>query len=232
VTTLSIQQLANLEPRPPVVVVIDVLRAFTTAAVAFAGHADGIVLAASPDEALRIRDRLPGALAVKDGPPDPAFDAVNSPAEMDQLDVAGRTVVLATTNGTVGAVAADGAELLVCASFVVAGATAAYLARDGRPVTYVATGEDGRAEEDIACAEYLSALLDSPALLDGAEVDPAPYLRRARRSGLAERLTRGARDGYPGIHADDVYYCLAVDRYDFTMVATRTGPDLVLRPLR
>jgi 2-phosphosulfolactate phosphatase len=77
---------------------------------------------------------------------------------MDRLDVAGSTVVHATTNGTVGAVAAGEADLLVCASFVVAGATAAYLARDGRPVTYVATGEDGRAEETSPAPTTLAAL--------------------------------------------------------------------------
>jgi 2-phosphosulfolactate phosphatase len=223
---VGIGQLTALRPAPPVVVVIDVLRAFTTAAVALARGADVVVLAASPDQALEVRARRPGSLAVKDGPPDPAFDAVNSPAVMAQLDLAGSTVVLATTNGTVGAVAADRADLLVCASFVVAGATAAFLARDGRPVTYVATGEEGRAEEDVACAEYLAALLD------GGGADPAPYLARAGRSDLARRLAQGARDAYPGIHPDDVAHCLAVDRYDFTMVAARCGPDLLLRAVR
>jgi 2-phosphosulfolactate phosphatase len=225
-TVVGIGQLAAMRPVPAVVVVIDVLRAFTTAAVALAGHADGVVLAATAEQALKVRDRLPGSLAVKDGPPDPAFDAVNSPARMAQLNVAGSTVVLATTNGTVGAVAAGQADLLVCASFVVAGATAAHLARDGRPVTYLATGEDGQAEEDLACAEYLMALLD------GGRADPAPYLQRAGQSQLARQLTRAARDGNRGVHPDDVAYCLAVDRYDFTMVATRSGPDLVLRAVR
>jgi 2-phosphosulfolactate phosphatase len=223
-TVVGIPQVAALRPVPPVVVVIDVLRAFTTAAVALARGADGVVLAATPDDALRIRDGLPGSLAVKDGPPDPAFDAYNSPALMERLDVAGSTVVLATANGTVGAVAAGAAEVLVCASFVVAGATARYLARDGRPATYVATGEDGRAEEDVACAEYLAALLDGRG---GA--DPGPYLDRAGRSDLARRLEQAVRDGYPGVDPDDVAYCLAVDRYDFAMVAARTDQYLVLR---
>src|SRR5215211_826179 len=216
-TVVGIGQLAAMRPVPSVVVVIDVLRAFTTAAVALAGRADGVVLAATADQALRTRDRLPGSLAVKDGPPDRAFDADNSPARMAQLDVAGSTVVLATTYGAVGAVAAGEADLLVCASFVVAGATAAYLARDRRPVTYVVTGDDGRGEEDVACAEYLMALLE------GGDADPAPYLRRAGRSDLARRLAQGARAGYPGIHPDDVAHCLDVNRYDFTMVATRNG---------
>jgi 2-phosphosulfolactate phosphatase len=225
-TVVGIRQLTALRPVPAVIVVIDVLRAFTTAAVALAGWADGVVLAATPDQALQVRDRLPGSLAVKDGPPDPAFDAVNSPARMARLHVAGSTVVLATTNGTVGAVAAGSADLLVCASFVVAGATADYLARDGRPVTYVATGEDGHAEEDLACAEYLAALLD------GGGTDPAPYLRRAGQSALARRLTQAAHDGYPGVDPEDVAYCLAADRYGFAMVANRRGPDLVLRAVR
>jgi|SRR5215211_5686337 len=93
-TVVGIGQLAALRPVPPVVVVIDVLRAFTTAAVALAGQADGVVLAATADQALQVRDRLPGSLAVKDGPPVREFDGVNSPAWMAQLDVAGSAVVL------------------------------------------------------------------------------------------------------------------------------------------
>ncbi|MEU2931074.1 2-phosphosulfolactate phosphatase, partial [Streptomyces sp. NPDC007251] len=50
-----------------VAVVIDVMRAFTTAAWAFHRGADKIVLAADEDEALAIKACHPGWLALKDG---------------------------------------------------------------------------------------------------------------------------------------------------------------------
>ena len=52
----------ELEGVGGVVVVIDVLRAFTTAAFAFAAGAREIVLVSTVDEALALRERLAGAL--------------------------------------------------------------------------------------------------------------------------------------------------------------------------
>jgi 2-phosphosulfolactate phosphatase len=206
-----------------ITVIIDVLRAFTTAAVALAGGADGVVLAGSPADALRISSRLPGALAIKDGGPDPDFDGVNSPVLVGRLDLAGRPVVLCTTAGTVCALAAEPADRLYCASFLVAGATAAQVRAAGGTATFVATGEDGRAEEDLACAEYLAALAG------GSAPDPEPFLRRAAGSTAATDLAAGVRRGYRGIHPDDVSACLRLDEYPFAMLAGREEPGLVLR---
>jgi phosphosulfolactate phosphohydrolase-like enzyme len=60
-------------------VVIDVLRAFTTAAYLLDGGASELVLAATDEEALALKQLRPGALAVKDGAPAAGFDLVNSP---------------------------------------------------------------------------------------------------------------------------------------------------------
>lgn len=220
---VSIDELSCSASAYPVVAVIDVMRAFTTAAVVLAGGAEAVVLAGSPARALRVRDELPGALAIKDGAPHPDFDAVNSPVLVGRLDLNGRTVVLSTTFGTVGAVAAQGAGLLVCASFVVAGATARYLRRAQGDVTFVATGDRGQAQEDRACSHYIAELIA------GDEIDPAPYLQQAADSAAAADLRQGVQRGYRGVHPDDVARCLEVDVFDFAMVATRQDTGLTLR---
>jgi hypothetical protein len=71
--------IAELAGAPPVAVVVDVMRAFTVAAWAFARGAEKIVLAGTLDEALALKARHPDWLTLKDGPPAPGFDAVNSP---------------------------------------------------------------------------------------------------------------------------------------------------------
>lgn len=216
----------ELTRTPAVAVVIDVLRAFTVAAHAFAGGAEKIVLAPSEDEALELKAGHPGWLALKDGAPAPGFDAFNSPALLADRDLAGRTIVQKTTAGTVGALAVADARLLLCASFVVAGATARLLRERGaQEVTFVVTGEEGRAEEDRACAEYIARRVES----DGVDVEP--YLRRARESRWAASLERGARQGLPGVHADDVRLCLEADRFPFAMAAGREDALMVLRPV-
>jgi 2-phosphosulfolactate phosphatase len=172
---------------------------------------------------LRIRSGVPNSLVVKDGAPEAGFDGVNSPVLLEQLDVSGRPVVLSTSCGTVGALAADAADVLLCASFVVAEATARYLRAVGCPVTFVVTSDMGGAQEDRACANYIAELVD------GRDADPRPYLREAAESMAAADLLRGVELGYRGVHRDDVSRCLELDRFPFAMVAHGEEHGLVLR---
>ncbi|MEU5042163.1 2-phosphosulfolactate phosphatase [Streptomyces griseorubiginosus] len=214
--------IAELTEVPSVAVVVDVMRAFTVAGWAFAQGAERIVLAGSLDEALELKARHPDWVALKDGPPAPGFDAVNSPGMLRSTDLAGLTVVQKTTAGTVGALAVREASLVLCAGFVVAEATARLLrARGCGDATFVVTGEDGRAEEDLACAQYIAGRAG------GAGTDAAGYLRRARASRAAAELTQGVRKG---VHPDDVDLCLELDRFSFAMVAAEEDALMVLRP--
>lgn len=217
--------IAELAETPSVAVVIDVMRAFTAAAWAFARGAERIVLAGTLDEALELKGRHPDWVTLKDGPPAAGFDFVNSPALLRSADVDGRTVVQKTTYGTAGALAAREASLVLCASFVVAGATARLLrTRASDAVTFVVTGEDGQADEDLACAQYIAGVAA------GAGTDAAAFLSRAAASRAATRLAAEAHRGFRGVHPDDVPLCLELDRFPFAMVAASEESLLVLRP--
>ncbi|MFE9660719.1 2-phosphosulfolactate phosphatase [Streptomyces sp. NPDC005955] len=214
--------IADLVETPSVAVVVDVMRAFTVAAWAFARGAEKIVLAESLDEALALKARHPDWAALKDGPRAPGFDMVNSPGLLRSVDLDGRTVVQKTTAGTVGALAVKEASLVLCASFVVAEATAQLLrTHKSGGVTFVVTGEDGRADEDLACAEYVARRATAPG------TDATAFLRRAAESRAAAELAEGVRQG---VHPDDVALCLELDRFPFAMVATLEGSLMVLRP--
>jgi 2-phosphosulfolactate phosphatase len=216
---LSITDLAET---PSVAVVVDVMRAFTVAAWAFARGAEKIVLAESLDAALALKARHRDWVALKDGPPAPGFDAVNSPALLRSADFGGRTVVQKTTAGTVGALAVKDASLVLCAGFVVAEATARLLrTRESDSVTFVVTGEDGQADEDLACAQYIARRAAETG------TDAGEFLRRAADSRAAAELAAGVREG---AHPDDVALCLELDRFPFAMVATLEGSLMVLRP--
>ncbi|MET8487025.1 2-phosphosulfolactate phosphatase [Streptomyces tendae] len=207
---------------PAVAVVVDVMRAFTVAAWAFARGAEKIVLAGSLEEALDLKARHPDRVALKDGPLVPGFDLVNSPGLLRSADLAGRTVVQKTTAGTVGALAVREAPLVLCAGFVVAEATAGLLRERGAErVTFVVTGEDGRADEDLACAQYIAGRAD------GGGADADGFLRRAAASRAATELAQGVRQG---VHPDDVALCLEADRFPFAMVAAQEDSLMVLRP--
>ncbi|MEU1482821.1 2-phosphosulfolactate phosphatase [Streptomyces sp. NPDC005752] len=214
--------IAELAQVPSVAVVVDVMRAFTVAAWALSRGAEMIVLAESLNEALALKARHPDWVTLKDGPPAPEFDLVNSPGLLRSVDLHGRTVVQKTTAGTVGALAVKEAPLVLCASFVVAEATARLLrSRKSDSVTFVVTGEDGQADEDLACAQYIALRATKPA------TDAAEFLRRAAESRAAADLAGGVRQG---AHSDDVALCLELDRFPFAMVATLEGSLMVLRP--
>jgi 2-phosphosulfolactate phosphatase len=206
-------------------VVIDVLRAYTTAAWAFHLGVERIVLTEDVDEALRLKASIPGALALKDSDPVAGFELSNSPVELQAAGgLRGRTLVQRTGHGTVGAVAAKAAEHLYCAAFVNAAATAAALRELGAATLYyIVTGDEGAAEEDRACAEYIAALVEDPS------TDSGPFLRRAAASAAAKTLGRRVERGIWGVHARDVETSLEANRFDFVMRAREEAGLLTLR---
>jgi 2-phosphosulfolactate phosphatase len=96
------------------VVVIDVLRATTTVVTALANGAKAVIPAATSEEAVRLASNLEkdGVLLAGErrSLKIEGFALGNSPLEMTPAAVAGKTIVLSTTNGTPALVAAQGGE--------------------------------------------------------------------------------------------------------------------------
>jgi 2-phosphosulfolactate phosphatase len=205
-----------------VAVVIDVIRAFSFTAYALDAGVERVILMDDLDATVALADSLPNALAGKDGAPDPRFDLFNSPGQvLERSDLGGRTVVHKTTAGTVGVFASRHVPHLFCASFVVAEATVQKVRLlEPSAVTFVITGDDGRAEEDLACADYIAARLS------GTDVDPAPFLSRVEVAG--QRLLRGVELGFKGVHADDLALCMDLDRFDFALRVSDEDGQLVV----
>lgn len=215
------------------VVVIDVLRAFTTAAFAFAAGAQEIFLVSTTQEAFALRERVPGSLVMGEiqGLPVPGFDFSNSPAEIDGKNLTGRRLIQRTSSGTQGVVLSERANILLTSSFVCAGATARYLKMlDPQQVTLVNSGyrppggKDGwpvgLGTEDEACADYIEALLR------GETPDVTPFLHRVRDSYSGRIFADPQR---PKQLAIDLEYCAQVDRFDFAMRVYRQEGLLVMR---
>ena len=125
------------------VVVIDVIRAFTTAAYAFGAGAAAIYLVATVEEALEFTAEHPDVLAMGEnrGRRPEGFDFPNSPAAVSRADLRGRTLVQRTSAGTQGVVAATDATRLWAASLVCASATSRAVEASGLgEPSYVITG--------------------------------------------------------------------------------------------
>lgn len=200
-----------------VVVVIDVLRAFSTAAYAFAAGAKQIMLVSAVNEALALRQRFPDALLMGEvgGLPISGFDFGNSPAQLAGMDLRSRRLIQRTSAGTQGVVRSQRADVLLTSSFVVAGATVAYLRQLApRRVTFVITGAEHdsgsplQGDEDAACADYLEALLR------GQQPDPELYFQRVRGAPDGLKFGNSLRPDFPAIDLD---YCTRVDHFPFAM---------------
>lgn len=219
--------LDDVADRTDTVVVIDVLRAFTTAAVGLAAGVASWELVGTVEAAHRRRDVDPGTILVGevDSHVAPGFDHGNSPALLARAHrdhgLDGAAVVHRSTAGTQGVVRATRASRLLVASFAVASATARAVAKDAS-VSMCVTGIVGRrdGDEDRACGEYLAALLDH-----GPGVDHAPYVDRVATSIAAEYFRHGHDDQPP----EDVTYAQVVDRFDFAMEVERLGGRFLLR---
>ncbi len=96
------------------VVVVDVLRATTTVVTALANGAKAVIPAATSEEAVRLASNLEKDGVVLAGERRSVkiegFALGNSPREMTAAAVAGKTIVLATTNGTPALVGAQGGD--------------------------------------------------------------------------------------------------------------------------
>lgn len=147
-----------------IVVIIDVFRAFTTAAIALANGADRIVMVDDLDHALALRQRGLGRYCTGErrGIRPDGFDFGNSPAELLDRRFDGETLIQTTSNGTRGVLQATGAGRIYGGSLVAAEATVqAILAAGEGPVSLVAMGDHDRdrADEDEVCALYLRSRL-------------------------------------------------------------------------
>ena len=206
-------------------VIVDVFRAFTTAAVAFARGATQIVIVPEPDEALRLRAEGVGDLCVGEvnGIRPEGFDFGNSPYELMQTELKNKVVIQSTRAGTVGVAAAGEAAAIYAGSFVTAGATAEAILRAKPPdVTIVAMGWNARVrtDEDEQCALYLRNLLE------GRRPDPEAVRRLVLASGEVAKF----RDpGQPHFHPEDVEIALEIDKYDFAIRVVRERDFLVAR---
>jgi len=210
-----------------VVIVIDVLRAFSTAAYAFSRGAKEVILARTVEEALSLKSTLSPSKAMGEvqGLRPQGFDFGNSPTYINETDLSGVTMIHRTSAGTQGVARSQGAEVMLAASFVVANATVRYISNlAASEVTFVITGKFyNGGDDDIACAEYLEDLLR------GNRPDVKPFLKRVFESKDAFPHLDPEQRAFP---RSDLDYCTQVDKFDFAMPIIREDGKLIMRAMK
>lgn len=159
--------LSTGEVQGRVVFVIDILRATTSMCAALSHGAKAIIPVASTEEALRLAQTIGSADVLLAGEKNcvriPGFHLGNSPLEMTESAVRGKTIVVTTSNGTKALLACQGAGAVYPAAAVNL-TTAAEKAREvletDHHVLIVCAGRDGAFSlDDAYCAGRLVAAL-------------------------------------------------------------------------
>ena len=207
------------------VVIIDVFRAFTTDAIAFSKGAEKIVLVAEVEEALNLREQGVGEICMGevDGIRPDGFDLGNSPYEMLDADVAGKTLIQSTRAGTVGMSAAVNASQIYAGSLVLAASTVKAILHDSPDlVTIVAMGAEARvhADEDEQCAFYMRNLLQ------GRKPDHDAVRSLVLAGAEAQKYSDPEQ---PQFHPEDRDMALQIDSVDFVIKVGREDGLLVAR---
>jgi 2-phosphosulfolactate phosphatase len=206
--------------------VIDILRATTTMCAAMHHGARAIIPVSSTEEALRLAQTIGSNDVLLAGERNcvriPGFHLGNSPLEMKEERVRGKTLILTTSNGTNALLACQGAATV----FPTAAANLSLAAERGRevldgdrPVLIVCAGRSGAfALDDAYCAGRLAAaILDGTRPRRGLNDAAIASLSLVRRYGpdwdRPLRISRSGRELLKLGFEDDVRDAARVDAY-------------------
>jgi 2-phosphosulfolactate phosphatase len=175
-------------PDADINIVIDVIRAFTVAHVAFLRGVREILLVNTVEEAMALRERDAAMLLAGEihGLGIPGFDLDNSPYRVAHAKLEGRRLAQKTTHGVKATLAALSARHVFVTGYSNALNTAAHvrslLARGGlRTVNVIAS--HAQDDDDLACAEYIR-----DQILDRHQLRPDEVVERIRRSRSAAKF--------------------------------------------
>ena len=200
-----------------IAVVIDVFRAFSLAAYAFGRGATAVVPVGSVERARELKHLHPDWLLVgeRHARPLPGFDCGNSPTQLEQFDLDGRTLIHTTHAGTQGLVNAEHADEVLTGALVNARAIVRYIqSRNADRVTLIRMGHEAmeRCEEDDVCATILAARLA------GHRVDELALIGSLRDASSARKFFDPACDWAP---VGDFERCTRLDKFDFVLRLSR-----------
>jgi len=214
-------------------VVFDVLRATSTMMTALANGAAAIFPVREISQALRLRAAHPSALlagerngvrilSARSGGVD--FDLGNSPREFTPERVAGREIIMTTTNGTRALEACRGAARVYPGAWLNLAALARRIRTEPlAPLLLVCAGtiEEASYEDAVAAGalcDLLWARFEEPSISDSAHIARRLYLdAKGGVERAMEEHSRNARRllANPDLR-DDVPFCLRHDALDLT----------------
>jgi len=220
-------------------VVFDVFRATSSMVTALANGAEAIIPVGEIEEALAIKHRAPTVLLAgeRDGVRIRAaltggtdFDLGNSPREFTKEKVAGKTIVMTTTNGTRALRSCAHAKTVLIGSFLNLQATADFILRaspENLLLICSGTYEQTAYEDALGVGALCDFLWHA---VDGSQIADSAKMARELFSMAKQSLLAAASQSRNGLRLtsipelrDDVPFCIRRDTVNFAAALGESG---------
>ncbi|MBV5315217.1 MAG: 2-phosphosulfolactate phosphatase [Prolixibacteraceae bacterium] len=194
-------------------VIIDVFRAFSTACYAFGNGVKRIFPVGDLEIAYQLKEINPDYILVgeRNEQKPEGFDFGNSPSQLLETDLNGKTMVHTTSSGTQGIANAKGADEIITGSFVNAQAIVNYIRKQNpNQVSLVCMGYSCQypTDEDTLLAVYVKNELE------GIPNDFQAMVDQIRKGDGARFFAPEKQEWAP---AADFDLCLSLNRFNFVL---------------
>jgi 2-phosphosulfolactate phosphatase len=201
-----------------IVVVVDVFRATSCMTTAFAHGVESIIPVATIAECKSLQERGYLAAAERDGQTPEGFDFDNSPfSYMNEAKVAGSTIAVTTTNGTLAITKSKHAIKVMIGAFLNLGALTNYLRNQQYDVLVLCAGWKGHPnlEDTLFAGALVERLRDEFSVIEDAAIMALRLYQEGKNDllGFVANSSHVRRLQRLGIQKD-IAYCLQHDLYD------------------
>jgi len=208
-----LQLLEGAKKAKGLTVIIDVFRAFSTACYAFGNGVQRIYPVGDLEKAYRLKQQNPDYILVgerNEQKPD-GFDFGNSPSQLLNANLSGKTMVHTTSSGTQGIANAKEADEIITGSFVNAQAIINYIRKQNPDrVSLVCMGYSCQypTDEDTLLGEYIKNELEG-------KTNDFPAIVEKIRDGDGARFFAPEKQKWAP--SADFDLCLSLNRFDFIL---------------
>ena len=203
-------------PDADINVIIDVVRAFTVTHCAFIQGAKEIMLVPTAEDAFHLKRTYPEVLLAGEinGLPIDGFDLDNSPVNISDSVLTGKTIIQKTTNGVKATLNSLNAKTILVTGFSNANATITHISKlckknSVKIINLIASHPSS--DEDMACAEYIKSML-----LHSQNKTEETQRRILNSSAVKKFLDPTIPEFDPG----DIEYCTEPLAPEFVMLVT------------
>lgn len=214
-------QADELQLKDQNIIVIDVLRASTTIAMALRNGAKEIIPVSNIENAVKISGSLFGDVTLRGGERNgkmiEGFNLGNSPLEYTEAMVKGKSIIFMTSNGSAAIVKGRYAKNLMIAGFVNLNAVVSSIEELGENVLIVCAGKDGVfCLEDAVCAGRIINMLIRHEKVTVA-LDDGAYAATALDAAFGRNVLKMLRNTDHGKYligigfAEDLPVCAHID---------------------